>query len=105
MAVVGDNTFVFLCSSTSSNPHALALNANTNFPSPPLYYLRLSPPLPPQTGVLVGIPDPAHGTHQMTKSTSDSLVERAGVLDLLIGCKAAMVRKVVVCAWAGCGSQ
>jgi hypothetical protein len=39
MVVVGDNTFMFLRSSTSSNPHALTLNANANFPSPPLYYL------------------------------------------------------------------
>jgi len=53
----------------------------------------------------VGIPDPAHGTHQTTKSTSDSPVERAGVLDPVIGCKAAMVREVVVRAWAGWGGR
>jgi len=31
---------------------------------------------------------------------SDPPVERAGVLDLVIGCKAAMVCEVVVRAWA-----
>jgi len=45
--------FVFTLSSRSSNPHPLNLNANLPSP-PPLHYLRLSPPLPPQTGALAG---------------------------------------------------
>ena len=60
--------FMFPRSSMSSNPHAHALPSTQTSHPLPLHYLRLSPPLPPQTGALVGILDPAHGTHQTTKT-------------------------------------